>query len=771
MNSEVNQNVFEKLERSRAVKISMDKLSKGIDNYHIDVKLSKKFTSDIKKLVALLIPQVAIPKPKHWDNSKLFEKVRENYLDMMTVLIHRIKTDLSADEICFFQFSAIKLVLQFTRHQLDSEIKSVSARLTEHRNKGSSEALATDQRLFWLKKNYDSILYNVNKQIFAQFLRVEDRQLGPIRDQFLGKEYEFIVDAMINPLLYVSDLSALPLLLNEYSMFSWNGEDAGFIELNGQVEKLLNQRLKQIDIAPLRGATSTENSHSNNEIHDELGGLFLTQDFLGSAIDTKTDIGETFDWFELQENIELLFNIQKNTSALTEARKEMGFGDWWRKRGEINKLKKTLAAFSKLLRTKKILPQLLASHYMRKSLNPLIMEHVDLKIVCQFLSGNIKIGKLQDSISGGNKLTNEQLKSLESLKTKIKEQISKADSVDSLKLLQDISRFRQQLKYFRFAHRAFNRVSLRTSEEELRLSKSAGTLYLLPTSSEIEEDDERICHHAIMKADVRGSTTVTDELQNKGLNPASYFSMRFFNPINKILETYGANKVFIEGDAIILSFLEYEHTPQQWFSVARACGYSRDMLKITSSNNRHSTQMGLPLLELGVGICYSNEAPRYLYDEDKPIMISGAIGLADRMSSCSWNLREVVKKGLFNVDVLRIADGETEKGEKGQHYVRYNVNGILIDDLAFTKLKNEISLKSVSMKLNGKQYLFHVGQYPDTNGRKKDLVIREGKVGIWRDSQILEDADSEESYFEVVVNRKVIPLVLDSLAETQAALA
>ncbi|MEQ9023334.1 MAG: hypothetical protein RLN82_11345, partial [Pseudomonadales bacterium] len=66
----------------------------------------------------------------------------------------------------------------------------------------------------------------------------------------------------------------------------------------------------------------------------------------------------------------------------------------------------------------------------------------------------------------------------------------------------------------------------------------------------------------------------TDELQAKGLNPASYFSMRFFNPINKILDTYGATKVFIEGDALILSFLEYESSPQQWFSVARACGYS-----------------------------------------------------------------------------------------------------------------------------------------------------------------------------------------------------
>ena len=271
-----------------------------------------------------------------------------------------------------------------------------------------------------------------------------------------------------------------------------------------------------------------------------------------------------------------------------------------------------------------------------------------------------------------------------------------------------------------------------------------------------------------MKADVRGSTTVTDELQNKGLNPASYFSMRFFNPINKILETYGANKVFIEGDAIILSFLEFEHTPQEWFSVARACGYSKDMLKVVGSNNRYSTQMGLPLLELGVGICYADVAPRYLYDEDRSIMISGAIGDADRMPGCSWMLREKIQKSLFNIDVLRISDGEGE-GEKGQQYIRYNVNGILLDDASFSKLKDEITLKSVRMKLNGKQYLFHIGQYPDTNGRKKDLIIREGRVGIWKDSQAHEDPDTEEVYYEVVVNRKVTPLVLEAVNGKQTA--
>jgi len=766
MNSKASTSLFETIEQNRSVRLSVEKLAKGIDNYHIDVKLSSKFSSDIKKLAALLVSQIAIPKPKHWDNSTAFEKIRVEYLDMMTILIHRVKTDLSADEICFLQFAAIKIILRVTKAKLDSDIGNVTSRLADLKNKGSSEALSTDQRLFWLKKNYDSILYSVNKQIFSQLQRVEERQLASVREQFLGEEYKYIVDVLFNPILLVSDPSALPLMINEFCVYSWNGEATGFMDLNTKIEKLLNKRLKQLPLSAIdEDSTATI---AEAEIHDELGGLFQTQTFFGPARDTKAVIAEQFNWLESPENIPALFDSKKNREQLAAVRKEHGFGAWWKRRGEIRNLERTLAKFSKMLRSEKILAQLLSSHYMRRSLNPLIMEHIDLKTVCQFLSGNITTSKLQDSISGTKILSSEQVKSLESLKAKLKDQASKADAADSLKLLSNISRYRRALKYFRFAHRVFNRFTLLSSEEDLKLSKSAGTLYLMPTSAEIEEDNERICHHAIMKADVRGSTTVTDELQKKGLNPASYFSMRFFNPINKILKTYCANKVFIEGDAIILSFLEYEHTPQEWFSVARACGYSKDMLKIVGSNNRYSTQMGLPLLELGVGICYADAAPRYLYDEDRSIMISGAIGDADRMSGCSWVLREEIQKGLFNIDVLRIADG---KAEKGQQYIRYNVNGILLDDASFSKLRDEITLKSVRMKLNGKQYLFHVGQYPDTNGRKKDLIIREGKVGIWKDAQVHEDPDTDEVYYEVVVNRKVTSLVLETVSGKQTATA
>ncbi len=765
MTSSRERSLFESTEQEFSLQISSDSLSRGIDNYHIDVRLSRRFTSDTRKLAQLLVSQLAVPRPKQWDNSKLYDKFREKYLDLMTVLVHRVQTDLANQEIYLLQFAPIKYLLMTVRARLDNEIRLVSARLAEHRNKGSSEALATQQRLFWLRKNYDAILYSVNKTLFGQLAKVEERQLKAIREQYQDQHSSLFTEALLNPLLYVSELSALPLLINEFSMFSSSSDDQGFISINEKLEQLFNKRLKGLQISPVKDQRSKEISAS--EIHDELGGLLLTQPFLGPAYDSKSEIAENFCWFDDPATVARLFDNKTNQQWYGQVRKDLNFRERWTVRGEIRTQRKLLTAFARLLKKEKRLSQMLASHYMRRSLSTAITEHVDLKALCQYLSGQINLDKLTEGLNPGTGLNVEQVRTLENLRSEIEEKVARANSEDILGLLQDVSSYRRKLKFFRFAHRAFNRLSILTTEDDIRLSRSAGTLYQLPTSNEIEQDDARICHHTILKADVRGSTTVTDELQAKGLNPASYFSMRFFNPINKILETYGANKVFIEGDAIILSFLEHENAPQQWYSVARACGYARDMIKITSSNNRYSTQMGLPLLELGVGICYSDEAPRFLYDGDHPIMISGAIGLADRMSGCSWNLRAALKKGLFNVDVLRIAEGDSQKGEKGQHYLRYNVNGINLDDAAFSKLQKEISLKSLRMKLNNESYLFHVGQYPDAKGRKKDLVIREGKIGLWKDDSIHEDPDSNESYYEVVVNRKVLPVVLEAASNKQ----
>jgi hypothetical protein len=124
-------------------------------------------------------------------------------------------------------------------------------------------------------------------------------------------------------------------------------------------------------------------------------------------------------------------------------------------------------------------------------------------------------------------------------------------------------------------------------------------------------------------------------MNERGLNPASYFSLNFFDPISEILSEYDAHKVFIEGDAIILSIFEREDTPSGWYSVARACGMAINMLMIINRYNKKSQEYQLPILELGIGICHRADAPTFLFDGDNRIMISPAINLADRLSGCT----------------------------------------------------------------------------------------------------------------------------------------
>jgi hypothetical protein len=68
------------------------------------------------------------------------------------------------------------------------------------------------------------------------------------------------------------------------------------------------------------------------------------------------------------------------------------------------------------------------------------------------------------------------------------------------------------------------------------------------------------------------------------------------------------------------------------------------MLYVIQKYNAKSRKYNLPVLELGVGICYQNAPPSYLLDGRKRIMISPAINQADRLSGCSKLLRRVFDK-------------------------------------------------------------------------------------------------------------------------------
>ena len=112
-------------------------------------------------------------------------------------------------------------------------------------------------------------------------------------------------------------------------------------------------------------------------------------------------------------------------------------------------------------------------------------------------------------------------------------------------------------------------------------------------------DDDPVSSHVIIKADVRGSTGITKDLLARGMNPASHFSMNLHEPVKRMLERYGAAKVFIEGDAIILAIYETEAKRATQRAVARACVLAREILAVTQAYNQRARTTNLPALELG----------------------------------------------------------------------------------------------------------------------------------------------------------------------------
>jgi hypothetical protein len=260
------------------------------------------------------------------------------------------------------------------------------------------------------------------------------------------------------------------------------------------------------------------------------------------------------------------------------------------------------------------------------------------------------------------------------------------------RFMRDFMLYHRDLRRLEVLNRVLEKVNLIANQKLRDLSSLNGTLYEYLLAEEAKNSQEKpVVRHVILKADVRDSSRLTRSLLQRDMNPASYFSLNFYDPVNKLLSKYGAHKVFVEGDAIILAILEHEGDPA--LSVSRACVLAREMVEIVGGYNQLLQRAGLPPLELGVGISFQDSAPMYLLDGDHRIMISDALNESDRLSSCDKRLRKAMQ-GMsvpFNVYEFR---GTSEEADA----MKYNVGGIRISEAAFNRLRGEISLEECKLE-------------------------------------------------------------------------
>jgi hypothetical protein len=300
------------------------------------------------------------------------------------------------------------------------------------------------------------------------------------------------------------------------------------------------------------------------------------------------------------------------------------------------------------------------------------------------------------------------------------------------RFLRDLMRYHRDLRRMEATILGMDSVNLIASDKLRELSAINRTLYEFLLAEEQKPAEDKVIHHIIIKADIRDSTTLTRTLFERGLNPASYFSLNFYEPVNKLLPKYDAGKVFIEGDAVILALFEREGEAE--LQVARACVLAKEMIEIVRAYNEQSQKAGLPTLELGIGISYQDSAPMYLMDGESRIMISKALNESDRLSSCSKSARHFLAaaESLFNVYALETVEEADTAGSPEEFLVRYNVGGIHISEAAFQKLQQEISLQPLVLEVPplwpGEEFRLFSGLVPVGAGSFHRVVVRQGRV-------------------------------------------
>jgi hypothetical protein len=331
-----------------------------------------------------------------------------------------------------------------------------------------------------------------------------------------------------------------------------------------------------------------------------------------------------------------------------------------------------------------------------------------------------------------------------------------------IQFLNDFARYHRDFQNFLLLREAMDSVNLVSEKKIIDLSRENHILYEFLLPDEQTPEGKPIINHVVIKADVRDSTHITLKMKERGLNPASFFNLNFFVPITGILFDYSAEKVFLEGDAIILAISEHEDTPQEWYCVARACGLASNILHIVKKYNSKSEKHQLPVLELGIGISYTSSPPTFLFDESHRIMISPAINAADRMARCTKPLCQKIHnpKYPFNLYVFQKASENNAHSPEDDLFLRYNVNGIELNAEGFKKLSQEINLQSLTChipELQGEEIKFHTGKFPTVTGKYQRLIIREDRVPVVSAHDFCIIGKTDQKYYEVCTH----PLLYD----------
>lgn len=755
---------------------SFKRFPKGIDNTHIDTYLSPQFISATQKLVRqMLLHEVGLnlwgeaPPPPGTGDLETFE---DAYTGIMEMGISKARKNSRPDQLQLLQFTVLKFLLQVVGDELKLHRERLYRARIADEGHFSGRAVQLQERIVAFAQDESTLRYRLNQKLFRQVYKLENTTLRKLRKSVLGRSWPVPKKILFNPMLQLSSLWTGEQIMHHYTLVVLDEDDPeGFKRMNSLFVALFAAYLPSWAQSP-DGAPKEEQKEMGADTafglrqrldQGALRGFLETELLLHNALAEEEYVEGRCSWLDAPDNFDFLLEdatVRKIRGVEQKVRIHpmSGGGNWRRFLADIIRFLQQAGVGKKVLAAREA-----------PALYNQLHGQVPVRLICQYLEGNLSQRKLIRRLAGAKNLKDptDIIKLLDKASAKIRHVTKTQLQTYLLQFLKEFARLRRDLKMAYRSHWIMNHLRILTLDEDIELSRSNGSLQEFLLHDEQGDEQHRIRNHVIIKADVRGSTAITALLRDRNLNPASHFSLNFFQPITHLLEDYGATKVFVEGDAVILSIVEYEDMPYQWLSVSHACGLARKILQVVDAQNAKNKKHGLPELELGLGVSFSDEPPTFLYDGDHQIMISPAINRADQLSSCSALLRRTSlgTDQSRGVEVVVPVDQGATRKESSDRMLRYNVNGIELDVPAFFKLKNELALRKVGGSMPGysEQSVFYAARYPDRKGAMHWLVLREAPVRLWIGNSVSAEEQWGRRFYEVITDPDAVAIAKERL--------
>lgn len=758
------------LARPLPFRARLDGFPRGIDNVHIDVILSPRLVEATRLLLRLMIQhevneslsnkQAVEPPPSARDIAQF----QNAYEGMMETVVGIARKAPSRELLQLAEFAA----MQFLFASIGEESEKIRDELQQQRDYGrlqSKRAVQLHEQLVALARELPAIRRRVAQQLMAHVQKVEASvSLRMLRKSLLGYSWPVPRDVVFNPVLQLPSLWAGEQLMRHYPLVGVNPERLQeFAVVNRVITGLFADYLPEWTQASASSGKDSDLDGGRPQLRlrtdqGTLTGFLDVELLLSRALrEEEYQRGKT-SWLDDPANLEQV--LRAPIAATPDNMHKIAF--------QARLLKDAEADFKAQGLLKKIYAAQAAPAIFDQ-----LQGQMPVRLIVDYLEGGISQGKMAKRLAGTKGAADAEavLRSLEAGKSVLRRLSPSKQRQYLIDFMVGFATLRRDLKLAYRAYWNMNQIRVLKEPAHIALARSNRTLHEFVLPQERPSDQLEIKSHAILKADLRGSSRITRELRERKLNPATHFSLNFFDPITKLLERFGAKKVFVEGDAVILSLYEYQETPQDWLAISRAAGLARDILGVVDAQNAQNRKHGLPELELGMGIAWLGEAPAFLYDGEHEIMISSAINRSDRLSSCAASLRttvigETLPRGVEVV--MPVGQGIMQK-DSGDKLLRYNVNGIELDPAAFPKLRSELVLREVSLALP--QYdprsVFYVGSYPDKQGVMQWLVVREAPIRLWIGDEIISEESGERKFYEIITDPELIA-TLKAEAEASA---